>query len=60
MESQEKYLLEAFRIAAGRGITIYDALFIALAKEREALLVTSDEKQAAVARLEGVEVYYVK
>ncbi len=34
LESQEEYLAEAFEISVKSGVTIYDALFIALAKRR--------------------------
>lgn len=52
--SQGRSLLEAFKIAVRHKVTVYDALFIALAKELDAELVTSDRRQAEVAEKEGV------
>jgi len=57
--SQDKYLISAFEISAKHGITIYDALFIALAKERSQELVTSDTKQAEIARDLGLKAILV-
>jgi len=54
--SQDKYLTQAFKIAVENKITVYDALFIALAKEMNIELITSDAKQAEVAKEEGVSV----
>lgn len=53
--NQNKYLIDAFEISAKYGITIYDALFIALSKERNQELVTSDTKQAKVAEELGLK-----
>jgi len=52
---QERFLPEALRIAARNHITVYDSLFIALAKDLGAVLVTLDKKQADAASREGVE-----
>ncbi|MCD6349141.1 MAG: type II toxin-antitoxin system VapC family toxin [Candidatus Korarchaeota archaeon] len=59
LEDQGKYLEEAFDIAVRRGITIYDALFISLAKGRELEFVTCDGKQGKVAEEEGVRTRYL-
>lgn len=56
MESQENYLVDAFKIAVEANITVYDALFIALAKKKELELVTCDAAQAEAARKLGVKV----
>ena len=56
VESNAKYLSEAFRIALEKGITVYDALFIAQAKELNTTLVTCDEKQGDIARELGLDV----
>jgi len=45
IEPQEWYIHHAFEIAVRKGITIYDALFIAQALSKGAALVTSDEEQ---------------
>ena len=50
---QDEYLLEAFRIATRRKVTVYDALFIALAKSMKAELVTSDGRQYEASLEEG-------
>jgi len=55
LESEEQYLSDAFEIAVNNRITIYDALFIAVAKRRNLELVTSDEKQADIAERLGVK-----
>ena len=52
--SQEEYLIDAFRIAVREKITVYDALFISLAKSKGIELVTSDKKQYEVALKEGL------
>ncbi len=59
LEPQEGYLAEAFEISVKSKITIYDALFIALAKKRNLELVTSDENQADAARKLNVKVTIV-
>ena len=56
MRNQNDYMLGAFRIALKNKITIYDALFIELAKNTNTELVTSDSKQAEIARKEGVKI----
>ncbi|BCU67689.1 toxin VapC [Sulfolobales archaeon HS-7] len=53
--NQDDYLIEAFKIAARNKITIYDSLFIALAKLRELELITSDKGQYEVALKEGIK-----
>ena len=52
--NQDKYLIEVFRISIRNKITIYDSLFIALAKLNNLELVTSDRKQYEIAMKEGV------
>ncbi|MCG2868580.1 MAG: type II toxin-antitoxin system VapC family toxin [Candidatus Nanopusillus sp.] len=52
--NQDEYLIEAFKIANRNKITIYDSLFIALAKSMNLELVTSDIKQYEIAKNEGV------
>jgi len=52
--NQDEYLIEAFKIANRNKITIYDSLFIALAKSKNLELVTSDIKQYEIAKKEGV------
>lgn len=45
----------AFEISLRTGLSFYDALFVALAKEESLELVTSDRGQAEAARTVGVE-----
>ncbi len=47
---------EAFDIAVRRKITVYDAIYIALARKTGSALVTLDQKQAEAATSEGVNV----
>ncbi len=56
---QAKLLEKAFEIAVQNHITIYDSLFIALAESKKAALVTSDGKQAEVAKTLGIKVFEV-
>jgi len=57
--NQDEYLLEAFKIANRNKITIYDSLFIALAKSMNLELITSDKKQYEIAKNEGVNTQLV-
>lgn len=54
------YLDKAFHIALNEGITIYDALYIALALEHKVSLLTLDKKQASIAKKLGVKVIVIK
>ena len=54
VESQEHYLVEAFEIALRNNITVYDALFVAMAKRKNLELATCDEEQAETAGKEGL------
>ena len=55
VEEELTYLDRAAEIAFDRGITIYDSLYIAMAKEKGLRLLTSDEIQASVATAENVD-----
>ena len=57
--NQGKYLSKAFEIAVRNRITVYDALFVALARELNVELITSDTKQAEVAEKEGISTVIV-
>jgi len=54
IENEMNYINEAFEISIKRNITIYDSLYIALAKKKKLELLTSDEIQTQTASLEGV------
>lgn len=55
VEPEDKYVSRAFEIALKTGTTVYDALYIALALEKNMPLVTLDEKQAKAAEILGVK-----
>ena len=54
IENEMNYIDEAFEISIKHNITIYDSLYIALAKKKKLELLTSDEIQTQTASLEGV------
>ena len=54
VEGELTYLDGAAEIAFNRGITIYDSLYIAMAKEKGLKLLTTDESQASAATAENV------
>lgn len=56
LEPGERYLDTAFTVALDHGLTVYDALYVALALEKGLPLLTLDEKQARVAEKLGVRV----
>ncbi|ALL00343.1 hypothetical protein Pyrde_0293 [Pyrodictium delaneyi] len=58
IEPEEKYVEKALRIALGHRITVYDALYLALAREKNLPLLTLDEKQSSVAKELGIEVIH--
>ncbi len=59
IEDEGMYFREAFEIALKTGLTVYDAIFIAQALKHRASLLTSDEKQADVARTLGIDVIFI-
>ena len=59
LTSQEVLYETAFSLSTRRRMTLYDALFVELAKRLGVTLVTSDSRQAEACREEGVEVAYV-
>ena len=52
--NQDKYLIEAFKIAIRNKITIYNSLFIVLAKSKNLELEKFDKKQYEIAKNEEV------
>jgi len=54
LRDETDYMDKAFEIALSRGITVYDALYVALAVEENIPLLTLDKKQRAVAQACGV------
>ena len=55
VEKQDQFLEEALSVAVRRKMTVYDSMFIALAKKRGLPLLTSDKEQAKAAEEEGVK-----
>ncbi len=55
IEDETKYLAEALKYSIENKITIYDALFIILAKNKNLELVTADKKQAKTADKTGIK-----
>ena len=54
--NQREVMDEAFEIAINNAITVYDALYVALAKMRGIPLVTSDNRQASIAEKLNIRV----
>jgi len=55
VEPEERYVENALRIAMEHKVTVYDALYLALAREKNLPLLTLDKRQAQVARRLGIE-----
>ncbi len=60
VEGELTYLDEALEIAFSRDITVYDSLYIAMAKKKGVKLLTADENQASVATAENVATILLK
>jgi predicted nucleic acid-binding protein len=56
LEPEERYVDKAFDIATEHGITVYDALYIAVALQRKLPLLTLDKRQGEVASKLGIAV----
>lgn len=56
VEDQEALPGESYKSACKHEVSIYDTLYVLLAKRMGARLLTKDAKQAQLARKEGVEV----
>ncbi len=59
LESELDYIDDAFDLAIETGLTVYDALYIAQAAKKKAVLVTSDKKQAKTAQELGLTVNFI-
>ena len=59
VEPQTPYLSQALKIAIENKITVYDALFIAQALAKQAVLITSDEKQCKLAENLNIETVFI-
>jgi len=60
IEEELNYVDEAIKIAFSRNITIYDSLYIAMAKIKGLNLLTIDETQANVAKAENITAIILK
>ncbi len=60
IEGELNYIDEAVKIAFNRNITIYDSLYIAMAKIKGLNLLTMDENQANAAKAENIIVIILK
>ena len=60
LKPQDEVIDDAFSMALKYGVTVYDALYIAYANKNRALLLTSDRKQAEVAKRIGVSVVLIE
>ncbi len=56
LENELDYIDQGFQIALKEGITVYDALYISLALEKNAPLASLDNKQRRVAERLGIQV----
>jgi len=54
--NQEDVVEESFDLALKSDLTVYDALYVSLAKRLKVSLLTCDERQAKVAKGEKIEV----
>jgi len=59
VEPQDPYLGQALKIAIESKIPVYDALFIVQAITKQAVLITSDERQCKLAESLNVETVYI-
>jgi predicted nucleic acid-binding protein len=57
---QAELYAPAFEIATALGLALYDALFLALAKEKGLSLVTSDSSQAEAAKKLGLGLQFIE
>ena len=56
IEDEKEYVEEAIKISMEKGITVYDAIYIVLSKNKNLTLITADKIQAKVASDEGVKI----
>jgi len=60
VEGELTYIDEAAKISFNRDVTVYDSLYIAMAKEKRLRLLTADETQAEAAIAENVATILLK
>ena len=59
LEPEDKYVEKAFEIALEQNITVYDALYLAIAVKKNLPLLTFDEKQSKVAQELGIKIVQI-
>ena len=59
LANQKELLPDAMHIALRHGLTVYDAIFVALALKEGLPLLTADRQQAKAAQEEGLEVVFI-
>ena len=57
--NQEEYIDDAFKLSLKYNLTIYDSLYIAVAKKMKLELITSDKNQRDISRKENIKVVYI-
>jgi predicted nucleic acid-binding protein len=56
LEPEQRYLCKAFELAIDYDITVYDALYVALADGKKLPLLTLDDRQKHVAKAIGIKI----
>ncbi len=59
MLPQENFISDAFKIASENNLTIYDSLYIALARNPGSSLASKDKRQIEIAEKLGVKIFKV-
>ncbi len=60
LEPENKYIEKAFKIALDHNITVYDALYLALAIKKNLPLLTFNEKQLKTAQELGIKIIRIQ
>ncbi|MEM1635735.1 MAG: type II toxin-antitoxin system VapC family toxin [Nitrososphaerota archaeon] len=58
IRNEDEYLDESFKIALETGLTIYDSLYLALARSEKRPLLTLDENQREAAKKLDIPIFY--
>ena len=59
LANQKELLPDAMHIALKHGLTVYDAVFVALALKEDLPLLTAGRQQAKAAQEEGLEAVFI-
>lgn len=60
LEPENKYIEKALKIALDHNITVYDALYLALAIKKNLPILTFDEKQSKTAQELGIKIIRIQ